>query len=242
MSHVAYEACVHAQRMLFCACNPMLCPVRGISRYFYKSSRLLRRGVIKMPSSQFTRVTEVLPIAPTPPWRSSRRLARLQQLATACDNAARRCSAGGGWGGRPRAARSSVSLIEFNSFWRLTFAFFQLGCCGVHIKTMGGLQVDLMHQSVVLDRRILDWVVGLDTEISEIVEGSNLYKPTVNLEDVILEERQKRDILTAVTSFQQFKVRQLRHHFGRHFGRVSQLHPPYVPRASLYLAPMLIGC
>lgn len=111
--------------------------------YFYKSSRLLRRGVIKMPSSQFTRVTEV----------------------------------------------------------------------------------DLMHQSVVLDRRILDWVVGLDTEISEIVEGSNLYKPTVNLEDVILEERQKKDILTAVTSFQQFKVYQKRHaaknaaHFSESFAR-----------------------
>ena len=46
----------------------------------------------------------------------------------------------------------------------------KLGLCRVHT----GIQVDLMHQSVVLDRRILDWVVGLDTEISEIVEGSNL--------------------------------------------------------------------
>ena len=47
----------------------------------------------------------------------------------------------------------------------------------------------------------------------------------MNLEDVILEERQKKDILTAVTSFQQFKVYQKRHaaknaaHFSESFAR-----------------------
>ena len=28
---------------------------------------------------------------------------------------------------------------------------------------------------IVLDRRVLDWVVGLDSEINELVEGSDLY-------------------------------------------------------------------
>ena len=28
-------------------------------------------------------------------------------------------------------------------------------------------------------RRMLDWIVGLDTEIDEIVEGSHLYMPKV---------------------------------------------------------------
>lgn len=38
---------------------------------------------------------------------------------------------------------------------------------------------DLLDLTVTIDRRILDWVVGLDTEISELVEGSNLYTPKV---------------------------------------------------------------
>ena len=28
---------------------------------------------------------------------------------------------------------------------------------------------------IILDRRVLDWVVGLDSEINELVEGSDLY-------------------------------------------------------------------
>eukprot|EP00040_Diaphanoeca_grandis_P018681 m.98246 g.98246 ORF g.98246 m.98246 type:complete len:1081 (+) comp27046_c0_seq1:117-3359(+) len=87
------------------------------------------------------------------------------------------------------------------------------------------MDVDLMQQTVVLDRRILDWVVGLDTEISEVVEGSNLYVPKVLLEDVVLEQSQKDAILTAVTSFQAFKVYQKRQsaiqasHFSESFAR-----------------------
>jgi len=38
---------------------------------------------------------------------------------------------------------------------------------------------DLMDQQVELDRRMLDWIVGLDTEMNELVEGSHLYKPKV---------------------------------------------------------------
>ena len=38
---------------------------------------------------------------------------------------------------------------------------------------------DLTDQRVMLDRRVLDWVVGLDSEINELVEGSDLYEPKV---------------------------------------------------------------
>jgi hypothetical protein len=38
---------------------------------------------------------------------------------------------------------------------------------------------DLMDQQVELDRRMLDWIVGLDTEMNELVEGSHLYHPKV---------------------------------------------------------------
>ncbi len=36
---------------------------------------------------------------------------------------------------------------------------------------------DLAEATVELDRRMLDYVVGLDTEFSEIVDGSHLYTP-----------------------------------------------------------------
>ena len=40
---------------------------------------------------------------------------------------------------------------------------------------------DLMDQQVELDRRMLDWIVGLDTEMNELVEGSHLYSPKVRI-------------------------------------------------------------
>lgn len=36
-----------------------------------------------------------------------------------------------------------------------------------------------MSTPVEVDRRTLDFVVGLDTELNELVEGSHLYTPTV---------------------------------------------------------------
>ncbi len=43
---------------------------------------------------------------------------------------------------------------------------------------------DLTDQRCIIDRRVLDWIVGLDSEINEIVEGSDLYEPKVNLKQV----------------------------------------------------------
>ena len=45
---------------------------------------------------------------------------------------------------------------------------------------------DLTDSRVVLDRRVLDFVVGLDSEINELVEGSDLYEPKVDLRQVVL--------------------------------------------------------
>lgn len=64
---------------------------------------------------------------------------------------------------------------------------------------------DLLEQELRLDRRILDWVVGLETEIQEVVEGSNLYKPTVDIQQVVLPAEQKAQVLQAVTNFDRFR-------------------------------------
>ena len=39
---------------------------------------------------------------------------------------------------------------------------------------------------VEIDRRLLDFCVGLDTEFSEVVEGSHLYFPKTKFEQVCI--------------------------------------------------------
>jgi SpoVK/Ycf46/Vps4 family AAA+-type ATPase len=64
---------------------------------------------------------------------------------------------------------------------------------------------DLVDQRVELDRRVLDWVVGLDTEMNELVEGSDLYTPKVQLDQVVLPEEHKKTILETVESYESFR-------------------------------------
>lgn len=45
---------------------------------------------------------------------------------------------------------------------------------------------DLADYVVTIDRRMMDWVVGLNTEINELIEGSNLYTPKVDMDHVVL--------------------------------------------------------
>ena len=51
----------------------------------------------------------------------------------------------------------------------------------VHIS---GLTGDPATAKVEIDRRMLDFCVGLDTEFSEIVEGSHLYYPKIEFHNV----------------------------------------------------------
>ncbi|KAI9919176.1 hypothetical protein PsorP6_011830 [Peronosclerospora sorghi] len=60
---------------------------------------------------------------------------------------------------------------------------------------------DLVDQRVELDCRLLDWVVGWDTEMNELVEGSDLYTPKVQLDQVVLPKEHKNTILETVESY-----------------------------------------
>ena len=63
-----------------------------------------------------------------------------------------------------------------------------------------------MLQGVDIDRRMLDFLVGLDTEFSDIVDGSHLYFPSaVQLEDVVLPNDQKSLIVETVENFAAYK-------------------------------------
>ncbi|DBB01935.1 hypothetical protein WJX77_010097 [Trebouxia sp. C0004] len=65
---------------------------------------------------------------------------------------------------------------------------------------------DIMDQGVDIDRRMLDFLCGLDTEFSDMVDGSHLYFPSaVQLEDVILPQDQKKLIVETVENFAAYK-------------------------------------
>ena len=48
-----------------------------------------------------------------------------------------------------------------------------------------GLTGDPTSAKVEIDRRMLDFCVGLDTEFSEMVEGSHLYYPKTKFDQVL---------------------------------------------------------
>lgn len=60
---------------------------------------------------------------------------------------------------------------------------------------------DLTEQRIQLDRRILDWTVGLDSEINELVEGSDLYEPAVDISQLVLPPRHLDMLLKLCTSY-----------------------------------------
>ncbi len=65
---------------------------------------------------------------------------------------------------------------------------------------------DLTENRITLDRRILDWVVGLDSEINELVEGSDLYEPVVKLSQVVLPHGYADSILSQCSSYDLFQT------------------------------------
>ena len=44
---------------------------------------------------------------------------------------------------------------------------------------------ELLHSDARIDRRMVDYLVGLETEATALVEGSHLYRPTVDLDRVV---------------------------------------------------------
>eukprot|EP01060_Flectonema_neradi_P030007 TRINITY_DN4270_c0_g1_i4.p1 TRINITY_DN4270_c0_g1~~TRINITY_DN4270_c0_g1_i4.p1 ORF type:complete len:964 (+),score=170.94 TRINITY_DN4270_c0_g1_i4:493-3384(+) len=64
---------------------------------------------------------------------------------------------------------------------------------------------DLMECTVDIDRRMVDSLMGLDTEFSEIVEGSHLYTAKVPLDNVVIPLEQKQSILNHITNYDAFQ-------------------------------------
>ena len=71
--------------------------------------------------------------------------------------------------------------IEHRKYFYKSASLVHEGMIVVHNS---GLTGDPTSASVEIDRRMLDFCVGLDTEFSEIVEGSHLYFPKTKFEHV----------------------------------------------------------
>lgn len=63
---------------------------------------------------------------------------------------------------------------------------------------------DLTDQEVQLDRRVLDCIVGLDKESTEVIQGSYLYDPAVDINSVVLAPGLKEAILSSTVNFDKF--------------------------------------
>ncbi len=64
---------------------------------------------------------------------------------------------------------------------------------------------DIKRAGVEIDRRMMDYLLGIDTEINEFIEGSHLYTPNVKLGQVILPDAQKEIIMKHVENFHKFQ-------------------------------------
>lgn len=64
---------------------------------------------------------------------------------------------------------------------------------------------DLSQMQVDIDRRMLDFLIGLDSEVAEIVDGSHLYVPNVDIDSVVLPAADKKRIMEVVMNFEATK-------------------------------------
>ena len=66
-------------------------------------------------------------------------------------------------------------------------------------RLIGG---DLTRLSVEMDRRLLDYVCGLDTEFNELIDGSHLYAPNVALSNIVLPTDIKTTVVETAQNFE----------------------------------------
>ena len=119
---------------------------------------------------------------------------------------------GGGGGGQPsKTMQVEVLLRAFSAslqdqirnrrhFYK-SAVLVREGILVLHGDELGA---DLTQTLAEIDRRMLDFVVGLDTEFSELMDGSHLYTPTVTVEEVVLAEAKKKLVLDTVSHFDAF--------------------------------------
>lgn len=75
------------------------------------------------------------------------------------------------------------------------------------LLTMAGsaFENDILECGLTIDRRMAEYLLGLENESSSLVEGSHLYTPRVDLDRVVLPVAQKKLIVDTVVGFPAFR-------------------------------------
>merc|ERR1740138_971887 len=74
----------------------------------------------------------------------------------------------------------------------------------IHVGS-NGIRGDLTSYPVEIDRRMVDFIVGLDSEVHQLVDGSHMYVPKTKMEQVVLSEETKHLITNTVQNFASFR-------------------------------------
>ena len=157
---------------------------------------------------------------------------------------------GGGGGGAPsktmqvevllRAFSASLSQqIQYRKHFYKSAVLVREGIIVLHGDELGA---DLSQTMAEIDRRMLDFVVGLDTEFSELMDGSHLYTPSVHIEEVVLAESKKTLVIDTVKHFDDFVAasKELELHKKLSYGRGMVLLFYGASRDSSLLLPLLL--
>ena len=88
---------------------------------------------------------------------------------------------------------------------------------GILTLSEKGFTKDLSDCDVELDRRMFDFIVGLDTEFSELVDGSHLYLPEVEFDDVVLPSDTKERVWDSVSNYEGVKKIMLHYEIDKKF-------------------------
>lgn len=80
-----------------------------------------------------------------------------------------------------------------------------LVACQIMISGRSKWNTDLMDYTLDVDRKVVDFVVGLDTATSDMVSGSSLYDPVVDITKVVLPEATKSQVMSALEHFEMLK-------------------------------------
>ena len=98
-------------------------------------------------------------------------------------------------------SHSLQAQIEHRKHFYKSAVLVREGILVLHGDELGA---DLTQTLAEIDRRMLDFVVGLDTEFSELMDGSHLYTPQVAIEEVVLPDVKKDLVLDTVKHFDTF--------------------------------------
>jgi len=74
----------------------------------------------------------------------------------------------------------------------------------IQLEKRDGLNQNLYDCEVIIDNRLIEYLIGEDYDISDYLEGGYMYHPKISLDDVVLPQETKNSLLKTITSFPDF--------------------------------------